>query len=248
MIALSQITGAVDAEVDRFLTKCHVLAPPVDAFRVAESLGLTIVRNNRQAGRASLVQSDQRRSRGSPSILLKEDPRRERNHWSVAHEIGEHLAAQIASAAGVEIDHLTTGMREQLANVLAGRLLVPTGWLAEHARSTDGDLFQLKQLFSTASHELIARRMLDLSAPIVITIFDQGRMTFRQSNSGNARPPLALIERAAQQAAYETGNVAQLNRGLRVSAWPIHEPQWKREILRLELPAEGCEFYEADAG
>ena len=55
-----------------------------------------------------------------------------------------------------------------------------------------------KQRYATASHELIARRMLDFEPWIVITIFDNGRLTFRRSN--RFRPPARIHDRRAANA------------------------------------------------
>ena len=45
------------------------------------------------------------------------------------------------------------------------RLLLPMKWFALAATEFDHDLMQLKGRFQSASHELIARRMLDLPHP-----------------------------------------------------------------------------------
>ena len=65
--------------------------------------------------------------------------------------------------------------REQVANRLANALLLPRRWFAADGLEHDWDLLELKEHYVTASHELIARRMLDMRSPIVITVCDQGR-------------------------------------------------------------------------
>ena len=89
---------------------------------------------------------------------------------------------------------------------------------------------------------MIARRMLDMRPAIVITVCDRGQITWRQSNA-TARPPSLLAEeRAAWQLCHRTGFAADefidAESGLeRVRAWAVHEPDWKREILRGEIAA-----------
>ena len=120
-----------------------------------------------------------------------------------------------------------------VANQLAGRLLLPQPWFGVDGLDCGWDLFELKSRYQTASHELIARRMLDFTPPVVITIFDHGRRTFRRGNMPGRLPPLVPIELSTWQAAHRDGHpVSASNHLCAVRAWPVHEPDWKREILR----------------
>ena len=71
----------------------------------------------------------------------------------------------------------------------------------------------------------------------MITVCDLGRIPWRRSNV-TARPPQMLAEeRVTWQEAHRTGQSASTyldaETGLeRVRCWPIHEPEWKREILQ----------------
>ena len=77
--------------------------------------------------------------------------------------------------------------------------------------------------------------MLDFDPPIIITVFDQGRRTWRKGNLDRRPPALLPLETVARRAAHERGEpVVEETPLCRVQAWPIHEPQWKREILRTE--------------
>jgi hypothetical protein len=75
---------------------------------------------------------------------------------------------------------------------------------------------------------------------IVITICDLGRVHWRRGNT-TARPPAMLPdEKAVWRETYATGLPAEAildaETGLEcVRCWPIHEPGWKREILRSEI-------------
>ncbi|MCE5267455.1 MAG: hypothetical protein LLG00_06175, partial [Planctomycetaceae bacterium] len=97
-------------------------------------------------------------------------------------------------------------------------------------------LLALKERYATASHELIARRMLECHPPVVISIFDHRRLSFRRSNMPGRIPPPLPGEMECWR------NVHQRCRPLRkcaapglIQGWPIHEQGWKREILRMEL-------------
>jgi hypothetical protein len=104
------------------------------------------------------------------------------------------------------------------------------------------DLLMLKSRYATASHELIARRMLECRPPAIITIFDQGSIHFRRSNLPGRVPPLSAAERECWQVVHEQNRPREARDGLRrVQGWPVHEEGWKREILRTEV-----EEYPAD--
>ena len=174
------------------------------------------------------------------SILLRPEPRGERLHWAVAHELGEELAGEIFKELGVDPRAAQPGTREQVANLLASRILLPTVWFqAAAASDCSYDLLSLKERFTTASHELIARRLLDLPPSRVITIFDQGRVTFRRGNVPGRIPRLTPAEQRCWQRVHDTGSAAEDATG--VQHWPIHEPSWKREIVSWEISEFGQE-------
>ncbi len=117
---------------------------------------------------------------------------------------------------------------------------MPRRWFAVDGREHDWDLLELKERYCTASHELIARRMLEMRPPIVITVCDQGRVHWRRSNV-TARPPdLLREEKAVWRAVHQTGlpmvEMLDAETGLEnVRCWPVHELGWKREIIRSEI-------------
>ncbi len=126
-----------------------------------------------------------------------------------------------------------------VANQLASRILLPHDTFAIDGPGCDWDLVELKSRYATASHELIARRMLDFSPPVIITVFDHGRRTMRRSNLSFRTPPLGEMEHAAWRACHDQGQtISEADYTCRVRAWPVHEPQWKREILRTEWLVE----------
>jgi hypothetical protein len=226
----------LDELVNDLLAASGQLQPPIDAFRLADALCLPIARDTRQAGRARLARvraSVGERSRSC--ILLNDEPRQERRQWAVAHEIGEHLAPELFHRLGLD-PRDDPQLREHVANRFANHLLLPGDWFSLHGSLVQWDLFELKQVFCTASHELIARRMLDFAPPVIVTIFDQGRTHWRRTNIAACAPRLSRQESACQQAAHQTG--ASAHESLpeaTIRAWPIHESGWKREIVRTDV-------------
>jgi len=236
------LTMALDDVAKALLSEAGILEPPVDAFALAARLGIAVAPDNRQAGRARYVRL---RSWGGgrprPAIMLRTDARPEREHWAVAHEIGEHAAYRVFEQLGVDARG-TAHAREAVANELAARLLLPAAWFFVHGRACYWNLPALKRQYRTASHELIARRMLDAAPPIIVSVFDQGKVGLRRGNRAGGIPPVTEAEAACQQKAHRSGlpSVAT-GHGYLVHAWPVHEPGWRREILRMELD-EYCDY------
>ena len=146
-----EVSAALDAVAMTLLDAAGIGRPPVDAFRLARALGITIAEDDRQQGRARYVRLGGRRAT-RPTILLRREPRRERRQWAVAHEIGEHVAHRVFSLLGVEPCETTPAARETVANHLAGRLLLPVDWFALDAPGCRWDLLELKSRYATASH------------------------------------------------------------------------------------------------
>ncbi len=236
-IAVEEYSAVLDAVVAEILADAGLECPPVDAFRVADALRITVAWDGAQPERGRFVRLRPARGRAArPTMVLRPDPRSEREQWAAAHEIGEHAACRAFSALGVDPWEAAAGCRERACDHLAVRLLLPTSWFASCGAECDWDLFALKRRFSTASHEVIARRMLEMAPPVIVSIFDQGRLRMRQSNLAGGAPRLCPTEAACWRVAHREGRAGQaLDEMVRVRAWPIHEEGWKREILRTEL-------------
>jgi Zn-dependent peptidase ImmA (M78 family) len=235
-----QLRATLERTAHDVLVAAEVTAPPVDAFELASRLGMIVAREEGSRQRARFVHFGGGAARGRAAILIADDPRVERRHWAVAHEIGEAHAYRVFAELGVDPLHAASSAREAIANHLASCLLLPHDWFAAEGKALVWDLARLKEQFATASHELIARRMLEMPPPVIITLFDQNKQQWRRSNVG--RPaPLSAAEGAARRAAFELGEAVrcepiELPEGVvDVRAWAIHETEWNREIVRTEL-------------
>lgn len=238
-----QIRGVLDRCAEDLLWEAGVAGPPVDAFRVAHRLGMVITGDAAMTTRARFARlATEHPCGGVETIVLGQEDREERRQFAVAHEVGEARAYRVYESLGVDPSDLAPESRERIANALAGRLLVPRRWLITEWRESDGDLFALKGVFRTASHELIARRALECaSIPLIVTVTDNERMTWRRANLPGATPSRTPLEIDCQMGARTTAEpVCALGRDdplaaappplARVRSWPIHEPGWRREI------------------
>jgi len=239
-IPWEEFSDGLDRVATEVLAHARIDAPPVSALVIAEALGITVAWDERQRGRGRFVRLGTRIGRPPvPTILLRPEPRPERRHWAVAHEIGEHVAHRVFAVLLVDPREVAPGTRNAIANRLAGRLLLPTPWFAADAAACGWDLGELKARYTTASHELIARRMLELPPPVIITIFDHGQVSLRRSNVPGCVPAPSSAEMACWHTVHQRNRAQQTSEGLRwIQAWPVHEPGWKREILRTELESE----------
>jgi Zn-dependent peptidase ImmA (M78 family) len=240
-IPAEQILEVVNDVATELLAEAGVDRPPVDALQVARRLGLLVAQDQKSDLRARFVRLGQTTRSFRGTILLSDDPRPERKQWAVVHEIGEFAAHRVFSQLEMDPETLPLAERERTANHLANALLLPYEWFRADAVAVDWDLFELKQIYATASHELIARRMLAMPPGVIVSLFDQGKLVWRKSNVIRRPPPLVPAESSTWRTAHEKGQAAQyecheLPDGLRdIRCWPMHEPHWKREILRTAL-------------
>jgi len=228
-LSREDVHHTVDRVVEELLDAAGVAAPPVDAIALAQRhLGMIVCldRQQPQRGRAQ-------RAGGRKQIFLRPEPTEERHQWTVAHEIGEHFKPQLLQQLGVAPDQTRVMMGESLANLFAHHLLVPACWFGDDVKLHEYDVLALKQKYRTASHEVIAWRMLDLSAPCIITVVDNDHIHRRRSNAWPVRKELGDVERQCQRDVnnYSRPRVVREN-GWTVQGWPVHQADWKREILR----------------
>ena len=240
-IPAEQVRDALDQVAREVLAEALIAAPPVDAFAMAARLGLTVATDDDAAVRGRFVRLPNGRGGARPTILVAPEPRPERRHWAVAHEIGEWCAHRWFDALQLDPADAPPAAREAVANCLASCLLLPAQWFAADGAALDWDLVALKRRYATASHELIALRMLDMAPPIVATLWDEGRVRWRRTNAAPRTPPVTPPERDAHAAAHRLGRPAQCDRAelppgvADVRVWPVHEKHFRREIARTEL-------------
>jgi len=234
-IPTEELAAALDDAAARLVEAAGIREPPVDALVVARALGIAVATDDRQPGRARYVRlAGIAGAAARPSILLRPEPRVERRQWAVAHEIGEQAAHEVFAHLDVEPCVAPPGARETVANQLAVRLLLPRQWFFPDAIANDWDVLALKHRYATASHELLARRMLDYSLPVLISVYDHGELSFRRGNVAGLPQSPSSMERSCHAAAYVSGRPHVDRNALQsVQAWPIHEPGWKREIMRV---------------
>ena len=223
------VVTQIDRMVEELLDAAKLTQPPVDTIALAQQhLGMVICLDQRQPQRGRA-----QRTLGKKQIYLRPEPREERHQWTVAHEIGEHLKSELLERLNIEPSDARAMTGESLANLFAYRLLVPSCWFVEDAKTFDYDLLALKKRYSTSSHEVLAWRFLDLPEPCIVTIIDNERIHRRRSNAWPAKRALLPIEKECWQFVTEHGESKEMrDDDWTVTGWPVHQLDWKREILR----------------
>jgi hypothetical protein len=223
-LSRDEVVAVIDCMLEELLEQAGLPEPPVDAMALAQRhLGLTI----------SLDRRPPQRGRVRRQTELRPEPTVERQQWTAAHAIGEHLKPALLQRLGIEPPQTRALLGESLTNLFATHLLVPGSWFAAHAPAADYDVLQLKERYRTASHEAIALRLLDLPEPCIITVLDNEHIHRRRSNAWRVRRELSPAERTCQRYVnhYSRPKVVRQD-GWTVQGWPVHQTDWKREILR----------------
>ena len=223
------VTAAIDAMVEELLDAAKVSQPPVDAIALAQQhLGMVVCLDQRQPQRGRA-----QRALGKKQIYLRPEPREERHQWTVAHEIGEHLKSELLGRLNIEPGEARAMTGESLANLFSYRLLVPTCWFTEDAKTLEYDLLALKKRYSTSSHEVLAWRFLDLPEPCIVTIIDNERIHRRRSNAWPTKRELLPVEQQCWKYVNHYGRPKVVRDDeWTVHGWAVHQLDWKREILR----------------
>jgi hypothetical protein len=157
-----------------------------------------------------------------------------------ARAVADHLRADLFRSLGF-VEGTGPGLTgASLSNLFAQRLLIPTAWFGPLARQAGYDLFELKRSFSTASHELLANRLLELDEPCIITVIDNGEIVRRRSNTGPVPRELVPAEEHCLQDVHEYSRPQVVSEdGWTVQGWPVHQLDFRREVLRSVCPEAG---------
>jgi len=109
-------------------------------------------------------------------IVLNRHLPPERRNWTFCHELGHIILGHSARPNDLE---------EREADACAAELMLPERDFAADAANLDLD--KLKALYPHASYEVLARRCLQYM-PALLTIFDNGEITFRAASFNLAFP------------------------------------------------------------
>jgi hypothetical protein len=228
------VAQRADRIVDDLLTAAGVTQPPVDALAVARHLGMTI-----REEEANESQGRPRRKAAAGVLVIARDGSEECRQWTAAQAVGERLKPDLMRRLGLDPAAPRAFSGESFADMIARRLLTPTAWFSHDARAAGWDVPEVQRLYTTASLELTAWRLLDLTEPCIITLIESDHIQRRRSNAWRVNKTLQPAERECQRYVHVFSRPRTVAAdGWTVQGWPLHKPDWKREILRSVVEAE----------
>lgn len=218
------IHHAADRLVEDLLAEAGVTGPPVDVIALARRQGLVLHEDARPPARG--------RIKGG-AIVVSPDANDEARQWAAARALGERGKPDLLRRLGLDPAARVGLTAESFAGLIAQRLPTPTAWFAGDARACGWDVPEIQRIYRTASQELVAWRLLDLPEPCVITVVEGGAVRRRRGNATHVTKALHPAEQECQRYVhhYSRPRVVSAD-GWTVQGWPVHRPDWKREILR----------------
>lgn len=219
----------LDNLVQEFLVKASLHQPPIDAYALL----------NAKAWQLLELDAPSPHSKKSVQVFdPKESESAEvKKQWLAAQSLASSLQKE-AKLRWEKANDTQAAQGISFINLIAQRILAPTQWLKTLALSVDYDLLELKRIFKTPAYEIIALRMLDLDSPCIITIVDNGHISKRKSNCCNPSKILSPTEAMVLNYVHENSRPKKVNdQGWQVAGWPVHQLDWRREILR-SIPPE----------
>ena len=224
---------SIDRLINGLLERAGVVAPPVNALELADNhLGIPIevvepAEEDERGRRRPRAQSN------GAGIVLSPDMTEEQQHKVAADGIARSLLPDIFRKFNIVPGSETKAFAAQVRGLTVARLLVPNKLLRMALKSCRYDILSLKQLFSTATMEAIALRLLDLDEPSVIAIVDDGVVALRRGNRFAASKRLEPAEQTCLDRVMELDLPQRVRQGeWTVHGWPVPNKPFRRIILR----------------
>ncbi|MDY3554089.1 hypothetical protein R5W24_003206 [Gemmata sp. JC717] len=210
-----ELVEIVDRLVAGLIERAGVTAGPVNALHLAEyHLGIPVefVEPAEDDG------SGRRRPRSRPAgngITLTTDMSEEAQQRGAAGGIANLLIPDIMHKLGIPAGAEGKPFVTHVRGLIVPRVLIPTRLLRAALRDCKYDVPALHRVFSTASMEMVALRLLDLDSPCVIAIVDDGVVATRRGNQMQVARQLSDAERECVERVTEL----ELPHRARVGEW-----------------------------
>ncbi|MCI0703113.1 MAG: hypothetical protein L0241_18705 [Planctomycetia bacterium] len=231
-----ELFEVVDRLIAGMLERAGVTAPPVNALKLAEShLGIPI----EVVDPVEEDESGRRRPRARQStsgIVLSPDMSDEQQQRAAAEGIARLLLPDILRKLDVPVGSESKQFASQLRGLAVPRLLIPTRLLRSALRECKYDVLALKAVFTTASAEMVALRLLDLDDPCVIAVVDDGVVAVKKSNRFPVSKKLEPAEQECVDRIMELDLPQRVRiAGWTVNGWPVPDRPFRRILLRAVL-------------
>jgi len=217
---------AIDRLLVQLLERAGVEAPPVDALRLAEDhLGIPVEYAEPEEGPP--------RRRQSTGIVLAPHMTDEQQQTAAARAVAASLLPDLFRKLDIKPELENKSALAQFRGLIVNRLLVPSRMLRSAQRACKSDVAALKEVFRTASMEVIALRLLDLDQPCVVSVVDDGVVAVRRGNALPVNKKLLPQEEQCAQRVMELDLPHQVRGGgWTVQGWPVPDRPFRRVVLR----------------
>lgn len=228
-----ELVETIDRLVAGLIERAGFTAGPVDALVLAEHhLGLPV----QFVEPAEEDESGRRRPRARPAgsgITLTTDMSEEQQHRAAAGGIAQLLMPEIFHKLGVVVGAESKQFVTHVRGLVVPRVLIPRRLLRAALRDCKYDIPALKKVFTTASMEMIALRLLDLDQPCVIAVVDDGVVATRRGNQAPASRKLSDAEQECVTRVTELDLPHRARVGEWTAwGWPVPHRPFRRILLR----------------
>jgi hypothetical protein len=227
-----ELIDTIERLVNGLLERAGVEEPPVDALHIAEEhLGIPVEEVEPEEDDETGRRPRRRGVAGKIALtpLMSEEQKQKVAADGIAWSLYPDLLRRLGVAEGSEDRRFAA----QVRGLIVPRILVPSRLLRGAQKTSRGDLFGLKSIFTTASLETIAMRLLDLDEPCVITIADDGVVTSRRGNRFAATRQLESAETECLNRVMELDLPHRVRKeGWTAQGWPVADRPLRRVILR----------------
>ena len=229
---LLDLHSAIDRVVGSYLESMRLFQPPVDWVELA----LSIPGIQRETAHEATGLS-RKRAASKGKLLLGDSLKEESRQRLAAQAIAHFLLPRVGDILGAESgEKLPAGW----VRALVDRLMVPPLWFRDIWRNVEGDFAKVLTRFAFTPMELVAQRLLDSAEPTVLSIIDHGTLAHRASNGPRAGKVLWPVEKECREYVAHFSRARRISQGgMTVWGWPIHQSDWKKEVLRTVLSEDG---------
>ncbi len=228
-----ELIESIDRLVAGMIERAGITTGPVDAIRLAEHhLGIPV----QFVEPAEEDESGRRRPRSRPpgaGIALTTDMSVEQRHRAAAGGIAQLMMPDVFRKLNVTIGAESKQFVAHVRGLIVPRVLIPGRLLRSALRDCKYDIPALQAVFSTASMEMIALRLLDLDEPCVIAVVDDGVVATRRGNQAPAPRKLSDAEQECVERVMELNLPHRARVGeWTVWGWPVPDRPFRRILLR----------------
>lgn len=236
-----ELFDTIDRAIHQLLKQHQLEEPPVDAIELVQTAFGYPVREldpEEEAELAARGQAMRPARRRNREIVFNSALGVESRNILCARAIARELIPRVLTKLGVSEGTENRSASVQLVGLMTARILLPTRWFEREAPRQGYDLWELKEVFESASYEMIALRLLDLEEPCIIAIIDDGEVGGRKGNRMPATKKLTPTEQKCLEKVSELGEPQTVrSESWTVRGWPIPTGPFNRIILR-SVPEE----------